>query len=374
VPTLLSWQQSTVVIDIKGELWALTSGWRQKQGGKVLRFEPSNSVNCAKWNPLEELRIGTDFEVGDVQNLAMLIVDPDGKGFTGENAHWSRTAFALFVGVILHLKYRELYGELFDLNDPTKIDKKASWKDMLSFAHLRPSDDPKTWTTHPAVALAGKDMLDRPNKEAESVLSTAKGFLALYRDSVVGRNTDECDFHIKDLMHHTNPVSLYIVLPPSDKTRLRPLIRILVSMIVRLLASEMDFENGRPKAHYKHKLLMMLDEFPSLGKLEIMQESLAFVAGYGIKCYLICQDISQLKSQEIGYGRDESITANCHIQNAYAPNTPDHNYGYQRTNYHQWQACQRNAQSSFTHAARNAKTAFNARRSTQAQSSAQRRR
>jgi len=124
-------------------------------------------------------------------------------------------------------------------------------------------------------------------------------------------------------MHHDNPVSLYIITQPNDKTRLRPLVRILISMVVRLLADKMDFANGQPKAHYKHRLLMMLDEFPSLGKLDIMQESLAFVAGYGIKCYLICQDINQLKSRELGYGADETITSNCHIQNAYPPNRPE---------------------------------------------------
>jgi type IV secretion system protein VirD4 len=64
----------------------------------------------------------------------------------------------------------------------------------------------------------------------------------------------------------------------------------------------------------------MLDEFPSLGKLEILQESLAFIAGYGIKFYLICQDINQLKSRETGYGHDETITSNCHVQNAFPPN------------------------------------------------------
>jgi type IV secretion system protein VirD4 len=62
---------------------------------------------------------------------------------------------------------------------------------------------------------------------------------------------------------------------------------------------------------------MMLDEFPSLGKLEIMQESLAFVAGYGIKCYIIVQDINQLV---YSYGKEESITSNCHIQVAFPPN------------------------------------------------------
>jgi type IV secretion system protein VirD4 len=64
----------------------------------------------------------------------------------------------------------------------------------------------------------------------------------------------------------------------------------------------------------------MLDEFPSLGKLEILQESLAYLAGYGIKCYLVCQDINQLKSSKTGYGQDESITSNCHIQAAFPPN------------------------------------------------------
>jgi type IV secretion system protein VirD4 len=64
----------------------------------------------------------------------------------------------------------------------------------------------------------------------------------------------------------------------------------------------------------------MLDEFPSLGRLDILQESRAFVAGYGIKCYLICQDINQLKSHQTGYGSDETITSNCHVQSAYPPN------------------------------------------------------
>ncbi|HFZ6087044.1 TPA: type IV secretory system conjugative DNA transfer family protein, partial [Escherichia coli] len=74
------------------------------------------------------------------------------------------------------------------------------------------------------------------------------------------------------------------------------------------------------KKTYKHRLLGMIDEFPSLGKLEIIQESLAFLAGYGIKFYLICQDINQLRSRETGYGPDETITSNCHVQNAYPPN------------------------------------------------------
>lgn len=318
VPTLLSWGHSAVITDLKGELWALTSGWRQKYAkNKVLRFEPAIANGSVCWNPLDEIRVCTENEVGDVQNLATLLVDPDGKGL---ESHWQKTGQALLVGVILHALYKakadgttaSLPSVDAMLSDPNR-DIAELWMDMTTYGHVDGQN-------HPVIGSAARDMLDRPDEEAGSVLSTAKSYLALYRDPIVARNISKSEFSIRDLMHHDNPVSLYIVTQPNDKARLRPLVRVMVNMVVRLLTDKMDFENGRPVARYKHRLLMMLDEFPSLGKLEIMQESLAFVAGYGIKCYLICQDINQLKSRETGYGTDESITSNCHVQNAYPPN------------------------------------------------------
>jgi type IV secretion system protein VirD4 len=318
VPTMLSWPASAVITDLKGELWALTAGWRKKHAkNKVLRFEPASSNGGICWNPLDEIRLGTEFEVGDVQNLAQLIVDPDGKGL---DSHWQKTAFSLLVGVILHALYKAkadgTYATLPSVDamlaDPNR-DIGELWMEMATYGHVDGQN-------HHAIGSAARDMMDRPEEEAGSVLSTAKSYLSLYRDPVVARSVSKSEFRIKDLMHQDDPASLYIVTQPNDKARLRPLVRIMVNMIVRLLADKMDFENGRPVAHYKHRLLMMLDEFPSLGKLEILQESLAFVAGYGIKCYLICQDINQLKSRETGYGHDETITSNCHVQNAYPPN------------------------------------------------------
>ncbi|MCD2513321.1 type IV secretory system conjugative DNA transfer family protein [Comamonas endophytica] len=338
VPTLLSWPHSTVVTDLKGELWAMTAGWRQKHAhNKVIRFEPASPDAGLCWNPLDEIRIATEYEVGDVQNLATLIVDPDGRGL---ESHWQKTSQALLVGVILHVLYKAradgtpatLPAVDAMLADPTR-DTRALWQEMTSYPHC-------AGKAHPAVASAGRDMLDRPDEEGGSVLSTAKSYLALYRDPVVARNVSHSQFRIKDLMHHRSPVSLYIVTQPSDKARLRPLVRVMVNMIVRLLADKMEFERvevaapgrwwriGRAPATamvrarqaYQHRLLGLLDEFPSLGRLEILQESLAFVASYGIKFYLICQDVNQLKSKESGYGPDETITSNCHIQNAYPPN------------------------------------------------------
>lgn len=149
------------------------------------------------------------------------------------------------------------------------------------------------------------------------VISTPISFLTLFRDPVVARNTAAGDFRISDLMHHDQPVSLYLVVLPSDKDRLRPLIRLVVNQVMRGLTEKMEFSEGRSVAGYKHRLLLLLDEFPSLGKLGVFEESLAFIAGYGMKAYLIIQDISQLWT---AYGKDESIFSNCHVRVAYAPN------------------------------------------------------
>jgi type IV secretion system protein VirD4 len=195
------------------------------------------------------------------------------------------------------------------LSDP---DKKAIdvWTEMLCYLH-------DGGETHPLVASAARDQLNRPEEEAGSVLSTALSYLTIYRDPVVAENVSRSDFRIRDLMHSDQPVTLYIVTEPVDKTRLQPLVRVLVNMIVRISASGLAFENGTPKPAYKHRLLLLLDEFPSLGKLDILQESLAFLPGYGIKAYLIAQDINQLYAH---YGRDEAITSTCHVQCAFAPN------------------------------------------------------
>ncbi|QDP71430.1 conjugal transfer protein TraG [Legionella israelensis] len=327
IPTLLSWKESCVITDLKGELWALTAGWRQKHANnKVIRFEPATFKGSARWNPLDEIRVGTEYEVGDVQNLATLVVDPDGKGL---ETHWQKTSQALLVGFILHAIYKlQNQGEpaTFPNIDRMLVDPNTNIADLLIEMTQFPHVNGKT---HSVISASARDMIDRPEEEAGSVLSTLKSYLALYRDPVVAHNVSASDFCIKDLMHHTNPVSLYIVTQPNDKARLQPLVRVMLNMVVRLLADKMEFErvedgqghfSVKTKKTYKHRLLCMIDEFPSLGKLDILQESLAFVAGYGLKFYLICQDINQLKSRERGYGPDETITSNCHIQNAYPPN------------------------------------------------------
>lgn len=317
VPTLLSWPESVVVNDQKAELWHLTAGWRRAHADNVvLRFEPTAPEGSAGFNPLGEIRVGTPYEVGDAQNLVTILVDPDGKGLAD---HWAKTSHAFLTGLVLHLQHRAraagreatLPDVAFALSDPARPIE-ALYAEMLENEHLGPD------TAHPVVAAAARDMLNRPDQERGSVLSTAMSFLSLYRDPLVAANVSRSDFRVADLMDHARPVSLYLVVRAEDKDRLKPLMRLVLNQIVRvLLRPELTFQDGRQLPAHRRRLLLMIDELPSYGRLDVFQESLAYIAGYGIKAYLIAQDVAQLWA---AYGRDETILSNCHVRVAYAPN------------------------------------------------------
>ena len=102
VPTLLSWTGSAVIHDIKGENWQLTAGWRARFS-HVLLFNPTDT-RSAKYNPLLEVRRG-EHEVRDVQNIADILVDPEGA--LERRNHWEKTSHSLLVGAILHVLYAE---------------------------------------------------------------------------------------------------------------------------------------------------------------------------------------------------------------------------------------------------------------------------
>jgi type IV secretion system protein VirD4 len=107
--------------------------------------------------------------------------------------------------------------------------------------------------------------------------------------------------------------------PPSNKIRLRPLIWLIFTMIVNRLTERMDFEGAAQKRN-RHWLLFMIDEFPSLKRMEVFGAALSYMAGYGLKAYLITQDLRQIVDE---CGPNESIVSTCHVRTAYAPNQYD---------------------------------------------------
>lgn len=317
LPTLLSWTESVFVLDIKGENFALTSGWRQKHANNsIIRFQPNcNDGTASCFNPFAEVRLGTDFAYMDTDNIIEIIACPEDPK-TRIDPHFDPLAKQFLVAVALHYMHEyALHGEeltLPALNMEISNDMVEEYLDeMVESAHLDSIVN---------VAKAMREKRKTGPKEASGILSTAQRYLRLYNDPIVAKNMGKSDFKIVDLMRADKPVSFYLVIPPNQIKRFAPITRMIVDTIIQRLASEMEFSGGQQKINYKHRLLLMFDEFPAFGCMQTFEDSLAFIATYGIKAYIITQDRIQLTK---AYTEKQTITTNCHIHIAYPPNEKD---------------------------------------------------
>ncbi|MBQ7479775.1 MAG: type IV secretory system conjugative DNA transfer family protein [Selenomonadaceae bacterium] len=388
IPTLLGgWKESVIVNDIKSENWGVTAGYRKRMGQTVIKFEPTaEDGSSARWNPLEEIPIGTAGEVSAAQNLAYILANYEGKE---KLDHWGANAATVITVVILHLLYAHysdpvhyphmpsLYSvaafmkanvspELDENGNPVmetqdgemveKVSAKGfleTLKSLQGFEHVPDEGiDLREWdkkreeyvtrhftpedmvqiypeaqslqympNTHPIIYQNFVEILSKPENECGSIISTANTALKEYLDPTLAQNTSVSDFSIDDIMNYRKPVSLYLVTPPSDLLRLAPIFRLFFEMMVKHHARKIGtYENGVAKTIYKHKCLFLMDEFSSLGNLQSFAATLSYIAGYGMKVFLINQGLPQINGI---YGKDNQILMNCHLQIFYAPNDND---------------------------------------------------
>jgi type IV secretion system protein VirD4 len=315
IPTLLRWRGSLLAFDIKGELWERTAGYRQEQGQIAIRFDPTLKQGSASYNPLLAIPRSEE-DVACAQDVADILVNPEGKEATGGERFFEDSARALLTGVILHVLYTDprpsLGACLQVLSSPTPTD---AWEAMRTGVH-----DPgerRGWldragartATHPTVANAASRLLGMDFRSATAVQATAQSKLVLFEDPLVCANTTGSDFRGEDLIAGPQPVSVYLTVAPSDLDRMRPLLRIVLNQISRQLTKEVR-QGRRP-------VLLMLDEFTALGKLDFMHRGIGFFRGYQIRVFISIQSLEQLFQI---YGQHQSIGANCGVQVAYGAN------------------------------------------------------
>ena len=307
LPTLLSWHRSALVYDVKAEVWEATSGWRSRFSHCV-RFNPTDAAS-ARYNPLLEVRRGP-CEVRDAQNIAEMLVD-DGSG-RPRSEPWDSETAQLLTATILHVLYAETDGQkhLGRVRDLI-LDLDKSLKVMLATSHLGGASG--TANCHPEVKAVATHMKSQAPKFRDSVRGTASARLVLWADPIVREVTSASDFASGDLMCLASPMSLYVQPPPADAARVRPLTRLMFHQMTRALMEHLDKDgNGRPK---KHRLLLLLDEFPTLRKMEFVSEGLRQMAGYGIKALIVAQSFQDIEEH---YGSKQTIVDNCHVLTCFA--------------------------------------------------------
>lgn len=332
IPTLLNWQSSSIVLDLKKENYVKTAGFREKVlKHKIIKFAPHDE-NSSSYNPLAQIRLRTKYEYVDAQIIADILTDL-GEGKARD--HWVTQASALLVALILHVCYEKTkkgevasLGHVMDFfNDPSK----PILERILELMKFNHSDDPEFFNTiydssqnaginpgtHPIVSRTAAEIINKDPRESSGIISSCITAITLYKDPIIRKNTTAVDFKINDLMNDETPVDLYVIIEAASISVLSPLIRILISQIIGILCPKMEDPDKMP---HKHKLLLMLDEFPAFGKIPLLEKALAYIAGYGMKAVVIAQGINQLRQ---AYGDKNMILENCSTAVFYTPQATD---------------------------------------------------
>ena len=274
IPNLLFWRDSVIVHDIKLENYELTSGWRQKHlKQKVFLWNPADPDGISHcYNPMDWISKKPGKMVDDVQKLCNFLLP--------EQEFWQNEARALLTGVMLYL--------VADDSKPTTLGEvvRTLRNDDVVY-NLAVVLDTLGKKIHPVSYMNIAAYLQKPDKERGSVTSTANSSLELWANPLIDTTTATSDFNLNNFK--TAPHTLYAGLTPDNIGRLKPLMNMFYSQAAAFFTSAM------PTPDQKYGVLMLMDEFPTLGKMEQFQAGIAYFRGYKVRLFLIIQDTEQLK-------------------------------------------------------------------------------
>ena len=310
-PTLLNWRSSVLVHDPKGELQSQTAGWRASFS-RILAFNPRSLVS-ARWNPLAEIKPGAG-ELGQVQRLVAVLADPSGA--RNEDAIWDVAASEMLEALILHVLYAAEDDDKTLLHVRSLLaDLDAACETMShTFHRLDALGRPET---HPFIAAAAKGHAAMHQRFRSSVQGTARSYLKWLAGEEIERILSASDFTMGDLMCAEAPLSLYVQSAPADTSALRPLIRLIFHAATQALTANLNEDAwGRPK---RRSLLMVMDEFPLLGRLEFVEKSLRLMSAYGVKPLFVAQSLNDIVET---YGPHNTLLDNCAVYTAFSALDP----------------------------------------------------
>jgi type IV secretion system protein VirD4 len=292
VPNLLHWEGSAIVLDIKGENFTLTSGYRSRVlKQKVYRFDPLNEKGETHgFNVFDYIRDG-ELRITDVQTIAAILVSSEGR-----DPYWDNAARDLMMGLMLLV---------------IEAGKTMGWPVSIGQVHnlLRTEKETGAYLKEeveriekqvPLSSLCRRYVLgfcNEPEKPRGSIKSTLATKLTLWANPLVERATDDNDFDFR--LFRREPTTLYLAVSPDDLQRLGPLVRLLIEFF--LACNTKAGETPAERKEFKVPVLLLLDEFLSLGKMERLVQALAYVRGWGIKIATVIQSEAQLQAL---YGKE----------------------------------------------------------------------
>ncbi|URX62690.1 type IV secretory system conjugative DNA transfer family protein [Luteibacter anthropi] len=314
IPNLLDYQESVVVLDIKQENFDLTSGWRASQGQEIYLFNPfAEDRRTHRWNPLSYVSKDPAFRVSDLMSISSMLY-PDGSDdqkFWVSQARNAFMAFSLYLcekwehdeknGLPMILRSKPTLGMIYRLSSGDGTDLRELYTRLSKEPFL--SGNAKS---------AFANMLSQAAETFASILGTFKEPLNAWINPVLDAATSDDDFQLTDV--RKKRMTIYIGIQPNKLAESRLIVNLFFSQLINLNTKELPQNNPE----LKHQCLLLMDEFTSIGKVEIIASAVSYMAGYNIRLLPIIQSMAQLDAV---YGKDVSRTVitNHALQIVYAP-------------------------------------------------------
>ncbi len=325
IPNLLNWPDSAVVLDIKGENYDITAGFRAEHGQDIFAFSPfDEAARSHRWNPLSAVRTSPLHRVGDLLAIGQVFFPSDGIG-TSSEVFFNDQARNLFLGLGLMLletpSLPRTIGELLRQSSG----KGRSLKDHLTgLIAERATAVPGATSIAPAESSSAlaplseecvdalQRLLSNSENTLSSVVATFNAPLTIFADAIVDAATSADDFRLSEVRRRR--MSIYVRVPPNRLANARPLLNVFFSQLVSLNTRTLPEQD--PSLHLQ--CLLVNDEFAAMGRVGVITSAAAFLAGYNLRLLTVVQAMSQLDAL---YGDKDARTfaTNHGLQILFAP-------------------------------------------------------
>jgi type IV secretion system protein VirD4 len=283
IPNLLTYRGSVLVTDPKGENFRVTARRRRELDHRVLALDPFGLVGgTAGFNPLDDLNPEAPSATDDAAALAELILVREPRE-SGDSVFWSEEAKALLTGLLLHAA-------------SDGVRSRRTLRTVWEFLSLPPRAMTQLWTAmgqsaaaRGAVARAAARIRQKADRVRSGILAQAQSQMHFLESPRIARVLDRSTFSFRDLA--TSHVSIYLVLPPDRIDSCRRWLRLLVGCALNALISARTRQGNAGE-----RVLLLLDEFPTLGAMPPLERAVALARGYGVTCWMLAQDLAQLRA------------------------------------------------------------------------------
>ena len=314
IPNLLEYQESVVVLDIKQENFDLTSGWRQSQGQEIYLFNPfAEDRRTHRWNPLSYVSQDPDFRISDIQGIAAMLypaVD-DKQKFWISHARNAFTAFALYLfesadhrrsqALASSVAASPTLGAIYRLSTGEGGDLKEYLQGLAQQPFLSPN-----------ARAAFANLLSQEKETFASIIGSFKEPLNAWLNPVLDAATSGDDFDLSAV--RKKKMTIYLGIQPGKLAESRLIVNLFFSQLIDVNTRELPQNNPA----LKHQCLLLMDEFTSIGRVDILAQAVAYMAGYNLRLLPIIQSMAQLDAV---YGRElaRTLITNHALQILYAP-------------------------------------------------------